>query len=117
MRRMATIDDIRRLALSLPRTEEKLVRDRVTFRVGRIVYLGFSRDETIMGFAFPKEERAALIAAEPHKFHPPSRADERYNWVHATLAELTQPELTELVIDAWCMCVPKRVAAAHLGRA
>ena len=34
---MATIDDVRRLALSLPRTEEALVRDRVKFRVGRIV--------------------------------------------------------------------------------
>jgi hypothetical protein len=49
-----SVADVRRLALSLPRTEEALVRDRVKFRVGRIVYLAFSADETLLGFAFPK---------------------------------------------------------------
>ena len=48
---------MRALALTLPRAYEALVRDRVKFRVGRIVYLAFSRDETLMGFGFPKEER------------------------------------------------------------
>ena len=55
-------DAVRELALSLPRSYEALVRGRVKFRVGRIVYLAFSRDEELMGFAFPKEEREALIA-------------------------------------------------------
>lgn len=41
---MVTIDEVRELAGSLPRSEEALVRDRVKFRVGRIVYLAFSRD-------------------------------------------------------------------------
>ena len=40
---MVTAEDVRRLALTLPRTEEKLVRDRVTFRIGRIVYLAISQ--------------------------------------------------------------------------
>ena len=31
----------------------------------QIVYCAFSRDESLMGFAFPKEERDALVAAEP----------------------------------------------------
>jgi hypothetical protein len=51
------IDAVRAFALRLPRTTEVLVRDRVKFRVGRIVYLAFSRDEAVMGFGFPKEER------------------------------------------------------------
>jgi hypothetical protein len=112
---MVTVDDVRRVALALPRTEEHLVRDRVKFRVGRIVYVAISRDETDMGFGYPKEERAALIAAEPAKFHPPTRADERYNWVQVWLAAIGEAEMRELVTDAWCMAVPKRVAAAHLG--
>ena len=110
---MVTVEDIRRVALSLPRTEEALVRDRVKFRVGRIVYIALSRDETTMGFGFPKEERAFLIAAEPAKFLPPVRSDERYNWVQARLAALDVDEMRELVIDAWRMCVPKKVAAAY----
>lgn len=107
---MVTVEDVRRVALALPRTSEHLIRDRIKFRVGRIVYVAFSRDETTMGFGFPKEERAALIAAEPEKFFPPSRADERYNWVQAWMAALDEAEMRELVIDAWRMCVPKRVA-------
>ncbi|GKQ38543.1 MmcQ/YjbR family DNA-binding protein [Streptomyces sp. A012304] len=112
---MATVEDVRRLALALPRTEEHLIRDRVKFRVGRIVYLALSRDETTLGFAFPKEEREALVASEPEKFSLPSASDLRYNWAQASLSALGQPELTELVTEAWRMCVPAKVARAHLG--
>src|SRR5262249_29034257 len=69
--RVITAEQVRRVAMSLPRTTEGLVRDCVKFRVGRIVYVAISPDETTMGFGFPKEERAALIAAEPEKFFMP----------------------------------------------
>lgn len=114
---MVTAADVRRVALSLPRAYEALVRDRVKFRVGRIVFVAISRDETTMGFGFPKEERAALVAAEPAKFFMPIRSDERYHWVQARLAALDETEMTELVVDAWCMCVPKYVAAAYFDAA
>src|SRR2546427_622368 len=109
---MVTIDDVRKLALTLPRSEEALVRDRVKFRVGRIVYLAFSRDETLMGFAFPKEEREALIASEPQKFMMPKPSDQRYNWAVVRLEAIDEQEMREIVLDAWRMVVPKRVAAA-----
>jgi hypothetical protein len=110
---MVTVDDVRALAKTLPRTTEALVRDRVKFRVGSIVYLAFSRDETIMGFAFPKEEREALVASEPDKFMMPSSSDMRYHWVHVRLANIDTTEMRELVLDAWRMVVPKRVVAAY----
>jgi hypothetical protein len=110
---MVTIDDVRRVAAGLPRSYEVLVRDRVKFRVGRIVYLAFSRDETEMGFAFPKYEREALVASEPAKFRMPDRGDLRYHWVVVRLTAIDEQELREIVIDAWRMVVPKRVAAEH----
>jgi hypothetical protein len=112
---MAAIEGVRELALSLPRSYEALVRDRVKFRVGRIVYLAFSRDETLMGFAFPKEEREALVASEPDKFMMPKPSDMRYHWVVVRLGAIEDAEMREIVLDAWRMVVPKRVAAAHLG--
>jgi hypothetical protein len=112
---VVTIDDVRELALSLPRTTEALVRDCVKFRVGRIVYLAFSRDETQMGFGFPKEERDALVASEPDKFLMPKTSDLRYNWVEVRLDAIDHDEMRELVLDAWRMVVPKRVAVDHLG--
>jgi hypothetical protein len=112
---MVTIDDVRRVALDLPRAYEVLVRDRVKFRVGQIVFVAFSRDETQMGFGFPREERQALVESEPDKFLMPSRADMRYQWVEARMEALDEDEMRELVIDAWRMCVPKKVAAEYLG--
>jgi hypothetical protein len=110
-----TVGQVRALAVTLPRTSEHLIRDRVKFRVGSIVYVAFSRDETVMGFAFPKEERAALVASEPDKFRLPGESDLRFNWVEAWTAALDEPEMRELVMDAWRMVVPKKVAAARLG--
>jgi hypothetical protein len=112
---MTSLEAVRELALSLPRTAEALVRDRVKFRVGQIVYLAFSRDETLMGFAFPKEEREALVASEPHKFRMPETSDLRFNWVVVVLDAIDDDEMRELVQDAWRMVVPKRLAAEVLG--
>jgi hypothetical protein len=112
---MTTVEAVREVALSLPRSYEALVRDRVKFRVGRIVYLAFSRDETLMGFAFPKEERDALVASEPDKFQMPTASDMRYNWAVVRLPAIDDDEMREIVLDAWRMVVPKKVAAAHLG--
>jgi hypothetical protein len=112
---VVTSDDVRRLAITLPRSEMHVIRDRLKFRVGRIVYLAFSRDETTMGFGFPKEERDALIAAEPTKFFLPPPRDLRYQWVCVRLAEIDEAEMREIVLDAWRMVVPKRVAAAYFG--
>ena len=114
---MTTVEQVRAVALSLPRSYEALVRDRVKFRVGRIVFLAFSRDEEVMGFGFPKEERAAMVAAEPQKFSLPSAGDLRYNWLHVRLAAIDDDEMHDLVVDAWRMCVPRRVAEAYLDSA
>jgi hypothetical protein len=109
----ATIDQARAVAAELPRSYEAVVRDRVKFRVGHIVYVAFSRDETLMGFAFPKEEREGLIASEPDKFLMPEPRDQRYQWVVVRLAAIDEVELREIVVEAWRMVVPKRVAAAY----
>jgi hypothetical protein len=112
---MVTVDDVRRVARALPRTTEHLIRDRVKFRVKQLVYVAFSQDEELMGFAFPKEERRALVEGEPHKFLFPPAADMRFNWVVARTAMLDVEEMTELVTDAWTMVVPKGVARDHLN--
>jgi hypothetical protein len=110
-----TIDDARAIAATLPRSYEALVRDRVKLRVGRIVYAAFSRDETITGFGFPRDEREALVASEPDKSLMPRPSDMRYQWVCVRLDAIDVDELRELLVDAWRMCVPKKVAAAYEG--
>jgi hypothetical protein len=106
-----TLTDVRAIALPLPRTSEHLIRDYVKFRIGSIVYASVSPDEVLMGFGFPKEERDAIIEAEPEKFQLPRTSDLRYNWIVARMSELDETELRELVVDAWRMCVPKFISA------
>ncbi len=110
-----SVDQVREVALGLPRAYEALVRGRVKFRVGSIVFVAFSADETLMGFGFPREERQALVDSEPDKFQLPGQGDMRYQWVVARMDALDEDEMRELVTDAWRMCVPKKVAAEHLG--
>jgi hypothetical protein len=91
----------------LPCSYEVLVRGRVKFRVGRIVYLDFSRDQTIMGFAFPRDWRPALVDSAPEKFLLPIPSELRWNWARVRLAAIDQDEMRDLVLDAWAMVVPK----------
>jgi hypothetical protein len=106
---MVTVDDVRTVCRPLPRSSEHLIRDRVKFRVGQIVYVAFSQDETELGFAFPKEERAALVAARPEVFHLPRESELRFSWVESRAAALELPEMAELITDAWRMVVPKKL--------
>lgn len=109
----ATVEAARAVASELPRSYEVVIRGRLKFRIGSLVYVAFSRDEAIMEFAFPKDWRAALVEAEPDKFSLPRPSDMRFHWICVTLAKIDREEMTELVVEAWRMCVPKKVAAAY----
>jgi len=106
---MVTLQEVRSFAISLRRTTEGLVGGRVKFYIGRIVYVAFSRDETEMGFAFPREWREVLVGSDPEKFMMPTGGDLRYNWVVVRLAAIDADEMRELVLDAWAFVVPKKV--------
>ncbi|MEU8225050.1 MmcQ/YjbR family DNA-binding protein [Kribbella sp. NPDC048915] len=112
---MVDLTDIRAICAELPRSYEVLVRDQIKFRVGRIVFLAVSRDEQTIGLGFPREERAAALAAEPDKFLPPRKSDERYQWIRLRLDAVDRDELRELIEDAWALCVPKKVRAEYFG--
>lgn len=110
---MAELADVRLLGTELERSYEAYVRGRLRFRVGQIVYAAFSADELDMGFAFPKDERAALVDGEPHKFRLPRSSELRFNWVVTRLDALDPTEAREFVVDAWRMVVPQNVARAY----
>ncbi|UOY00862.1 hypothetical protein [Blastococcus sp. PRF04-17] len=110
---MAVIEDVRPLGAQLERSYQVHVRGRLKFRVGQMVYVAFSLDEAVMGLAFPKEERAALVLGKPHKFQLPPASDLRFDWVHADLAALDPTEARELVVDAWRMVVPRKLSRAY----
>lgn len=110
---MAVIQDVLALGTELERSYPVYVHGRLKFRVGQLVYVAFSLDESVMGFAFPKEERAALVGGDPRKFQMPLPSDLRFNWVQADIAALEPSEARELVVDAWRMVVPAKISRAY----
>ena len=110
---MAVLDDVLELGAALERSYQVVVRGRLKFRVGQLVYVAFSLDESEMGFAFPKDERAALVGGDPVKFRMPSESDMRFHWVEADLTRLEASEARELVVDAWRLVVPQKVSRAY----
>ena len=108
-----SVDEIRELAATLPRSYEVLVHGRVKFRIGQIVYLALAADGSKMGCGFPKEFREAAVEAEPQKFALPSESDMRFNWIHVNLAAIDHDEMRDLVEGAWSRAVPKFVAEEY----
>ena len=87
---MVDADAVRRVGLDLPRTYEAFIGRRWKLKVRQLVYVAFSRDETAMGFGYPKDARDSLVASDPETFLPPT-SDLRYQWVCATSRGSTKP--------------------------
>jgi hypothetical protein len=104
---MVTADDVRRVGLALPRAYEFHTGGRAKLKVRQIVFVGFSKDETAMGFGYPRDARDGLVGSDPETFFLPPPRDLRYQWVCARLGRLDPTEMRELVVDAWRMCTPK----------
>ena len=108
-----TVDEIRALAATLPRSYEAHVRGLVKFRVGQIVFLSLAPDGSRMGCGFPRELRQAAVDTEPEKFALPSKSDMRFQWIHVYLAAIDADEMRDLVEGAWSMVVPKFLAEQY----
>jgi hypothetical protein len=110
---VVTVEEVRSFASTLPRTTEAIVRGELMLRAGRVAYVSFSSDEALMRFAFPKEWRDALVDSEPNKYVAPDECERRYNRALVRLDAIDAAEMRELVLDAWALVVPKRIAEAY----
>jgi hypothetical protein len=110
---MATEDDVRRIALSLPETTEKPWFNTPGFRVKD---KGFLRIRTeaeggLVVFVADLGEKEALLASDPAKFFTTPHYD-GYPAVLVDLAAIGVDELQELITDSWRLKAPKRVLKA-----
>jgi hypothetical protein len=110
------VDDVLAYAKDFERSYVAVVHGRIKLRVKQIVYVAFSRDETTMGFGFPKDDRPALVASDPERFFMPRPSDMRFHWVETRLDRLEMDEMQEFVLDAWGMVVPKFLFRARLQK-
>jgi hypothetical protein len=111
---MATEDDVRRIALSLPETIEKPWFNSPGFRVKDKGFLRIRSEAEgwLVVFVEDLGEKEMLLASEPDKFHTTPHYD-GYPTVLVDLAAVDEQELTELIADSWRIKAPKRVLQAH----
>ena len=110
---MVTEEDIRRACLSLPGSVEKPYNRLLSFRVRGNLFLRIHElPDAFFVRCADLEERDELLKAEPGKFFITSH----YSGYPAVLVRPSQVdlgEMTELVIESWRVCAPKRMVAAY----
>ncbi|CAL9615543.1 MmcQ/YjbR family DNA-binding protein [Streptomyces sp. enrichment culture] len=112
---MQEAEDVRRVALSLPDTTEKVAWNMPTFRVAGKMFATLPEDETSMAVRCPKEERDELVLAEPDKFWIADH-EAQFAWVRVRLAALEdERELRDILADSWRQAAPPRLLEAHPG--
>jgi hypothetical protein len=110
---MPNADDVRRIALSLPDTTEKIAWSMPTFRVAGKMFATLPEEETSLAVRCPREERDELVLAEPAKFWIATH-EASFAWVRARLAALEDTdELHAILADSWRQAAPPRLLEAH----
>jgi hypothetical protein len=110
---MVTEDDVRQIALSLPATTEKPYNRLPSFRVRNSLFLRIHElPDTLFLRCANLDERNELLKAEPGKFFITPHYD-GYPGILVRLSQVDRDEMTELVIESWRICAPKRLLAAY----
>ncbi|MFK0018860.1 MmcQ/YjbR family DNA-binding protein [Streptomyces sp. NPDC090798] len=110
---MPDAEDVRRTALSLPDTTEKIAWSMPTFRVAGKMFATLPEEETSIAVRCPKEERDELVLAEPGKFWIADH-EAGFAWVRVRLAALENgDELRDILADSWRQAAPPRLLDAY----
>ena len=111
---MATEDDVRRIALSLPETVEKPWYGTPGFRVKDKGFLRIrsNAEGGLVVFVADVAEKEMLLASDPEKFFTTPHYD-GYPAVLVNLRAIDVDELKELITDSWRLKAPKRVLKEH----
>ena len=107
---MATVDDVRRLALGLPETSEKPCYGTPGFYVRKHLFARIRSDDETLVVKVDMGERELLMGAEPDVFFV---TDHYRDWpyVLVRIPAIEPDELAEVLTDSWLIVAPKRLAA------
>ncbi len=97
---MSDAADFRRIALALPGVAEYPHFDRRAFKA-RVTFATLAPDELTVNFKFALDEQALKCAVHPDAFAALDNGWGRQGWTRATLAALSEPELTAALEMAW----------------
>ena len=108
---MTTFDGVRRIALALPETEEKLTWETdVTFRVRDKIFAIGGEGADRVSIKAGLETQAELIELDPATFAKSAYVG-RFGWITVDLERVDPDLLVSLLREAWQRTAPKRLAA------
>ena len=125
----STWDDVRRIALSLPEAEERLSRNMRQWRADGKLFVWERplrpKEIEALGGAAPRGPilgarvehfvaKEALLASDPRVFFTTPHFD-RTPAVLVRLDEIAVGDLEEVIVEAWLVRAPRRLAEAYLG--
>ena len=102
---------VRRIALSLPESEERETWETATFRVRNKIFVMFSDRERELWIKSDFDEQRALTQTDPETFFVPPYVGPS-GWVGVRIRTVDRDELSELVTEAWRLTAPKRLVSA-----
>jgi hypothetical protein len=105
-------DDLRRLALALPRVEEKSHFDKADFRVKNKIFVSLKDDATGV-VKLTLEDQRVMMDAEPKIFQPIPGGWGRKGWTKIVLANADEVTLKNALKTAWRTVAPKSMQVAH----
>jgi hypothetical protein len=106
---LATWEDIRAVALTLPGAWENDWRGNPLFQVGKKGFVQTWDDRVLM--KLEKHHQELLFEARPEVFTPMVAGALRWSWVE--IDALDEGEIADLVREAWRQIVPKKVSRAY----
>jgi len=111
LRLVASLSDVRELALSLPETIEKSSYGTPGFRVKDRLFARIREEPGVLAiWCADLDEKEFLIRAEPEKFFTVAHYD-GYAMVLVRLEAVDREELLELLTESWRLRGPKRLVA------
>lgn len=110
---MATIHDVRRIALALPETTEKPMYGTPGFRVRDKAFARLREEgDVLVVWCADEDEKEAFIATQPDTFFTLPHYD-GYALVLVRLPAIDIEELREILTDAWRVRAPHRLVAEY----
>ena len=108
---MATFDDVRAIAMTLPEAEEIVTWETdITFRVRDKIFAIGGEGADRLSIKAGLETQAELIELDPATFAKSAYVG-RFGWITVDLDRVDPALLATLLRDAWRRTAPKRLAA------
>jgi predicted DNA-binding protein (MmcQ/YjbR family) len=113
---MATIDAIKKLALSFPETEQYPQFDKVAFRVKQKIFATLSEKDKKASLRLSLIDQSSFCSFDPTIIYPVPNKWGQQGWTHFEISKIKKEMLLDALTTAYCEVAPKKLAKPFLDQ-